>query len=166
MWLNYGRNPMIYAKLVTIPDDALVWVELDKFKADRLILGERQKIANLEEWGDESYCLEAVRRNGKALKLVTKQTPEVCLEAVKKNSRALQYVKEQTEELCLAAVNRNGLSLFFVNQHSPEIDLAAVQQNAKALAYVKEITEELIFVARKQIADQCGMNLYNRGGSV
>jgi hypothetical protein len=45
---------------------------------------------------DESYtpenCLEAVRKNGLALKNVNVQTPELCLEAVRQNGLALQFV--------------------------------------------------------------------------
>ena len=52
-WLYYNQQPMCYVRLVTIPDDALIWVQENKFKADRMILSERQKIVDLEEWKDD-----------------------------------------------------------------------------------------------------------------
>ena len=43
--------------------------------------------------GEEA--LEAVKKNGDALRYVKEQTEAICLEAVKKNGYALRYVKEQ-----------------------------------------------------------------------
>lgn len=92
-WLNYSRNSMIYYRLVTIPYDALVWVERDKFKANRIILGERHQISDLEEWNDLSYCMEAVRQNVCALEYVS-EIAKFYLE-VGENGAALQYVKNE-----------------------------------------------------------------------
>ena len=150
LWLDYDIKPMIYARLVTIPHDALVWVELDKFKADRLILGQRQKICDLEEWKDSSYCLEAVKQNGQVLEYVIQQTEELCLLAVKTNALALQYVKEQTEELCLKAVQQDGSALVYVIKQTMELCLEAVKQDGIALEYVKEQTPNICLAAVKQ----------------
>ena len=94
MWLNYSRSPMFYARLVTIPDDAKVWIEKDKFKTDRLILGDRVKIGDLTVWNDSSYCLEACKFDGLVLQYIKNQTPEMCLISVRQNFSALQYVLE------------------------------------------------------------------------
>ena len=41
-WLHYNDNgPMFYCRIVTIPEDALVYIEEDKFKADKFILGSK-----------------------------------------------------------------------------------------------------------------------------
>ena len=55
--------------------------------------------------------LEAVKRNGYALKFVKNQTPEICLQAVKQDGWALRFVKEQTPEICLEAVKQDGDAL-------------------------------------------------------
>ena len=43
-WFKYGNKTMIWERKVIIPDDALVYVELHKFKSDKFILEERSKI--------------------------------------------------------------------------------------------------------------------------
>ena len=48
-----------------------------------------------ERWADESYCLEAVKRNGDSLQYVKEQTEAICLEAVKQDGDSLRYVKER-----------------------------------------------------------------------
>ena len=171
LWLNYGHEPIIYARLVKIPNDAQVWVEDDKFKADQIILEERQKTVDLEIWKDPKYCLQAVKQNGYALqfvkeqtvemclaavqygwalRFVKEQTPEICLAAVKQSGNAFQFVKEQTVDICLAAVKQNGLALQDVKEQTAEICLAAVQQNGCALQYVNEQTMKICLAAVQQ----------------
>lgn len=53
------------------------------------------KLLEFDKWLDESYCLEAVRQNGIALRYVRDQTEEICLEAVKRDGYALRYVRDK-----------------------------------------------------------------------
>jgi hypothetical protein len=43
-WLEYGNKQMKYCRTVTLPPDCRVYVEENKFKADKIILGERVEI--------------------------------------------------------------------------------------------------------------------------
>ena len=138
LWVNYSNKQMFYVRFVTIPDDALVWIERDKFKADRLILVERLEIGDLEVWKDPAYCLTAVKNNNYAFKYVKEQTEEINLAAVKKDGRVLKYVLEQTEKINLAAVKTNGYALEYVLEQTPQICLAAVKNSGCALQYVRE----------------------------
>ena len=150
MWLNYSLLPMIYCRLVTIPDNAQVWVENDKFKADQIILGERQEIGDLTIWEDSEYCLRAVKTNMYALEYVKQQTPDICLEAVKKQGSALQFIKNPTMEINLAAVGQNGWALKYVKDQTPEICIVAVQKDGMALQFVEQQTPEICLVAVRQ----------------
>jgi hypothetical protein len=147
LWLDYAPDPMFYVRFVTLPNDAQVWIEKDKFKADRLILSDRVKIADLDIWADETYCLRAVQQNGRALQYVKNQTDAINLEAVKQCPYALEYVNNQTNDICLEAVRRNGWALQYVNEQTEEICLIAVRQHGHALAYVKKQTPEICRVA-------------------
>lgn len=42
LWLSYKDNRMVHYRFVIIPDDANVYIETNKYKADQLILGERE----------------------------------------------------------------------------------------------------------------------------
>ena len=150
MWLNYSSQSMIYSRLVTIPDDAQVWVEKDKFKADKIILGERQEISDLAIWEDPEYCLRAVETNMYALEYVKQQTPDICLAAVTNQAASLQFIKNQTMEICLAAVRKNGWTLEYVKDQTPEICTIAVKQNGVALQFVKEQTHNICLAAVQQ----------------
>ena len=66
--------------------------------------GEEDSI--IEYKGKEA--LEAVKRNGDALRYVKEQTEEICLEAVRRNGDALEFVQEQTESICLEAIKPDG----------------------------------------------------------
>ena len=52
-WLDYKYEPMIYIRLVRIPNEARVWIERNGYKADQLILEEKVKIEELVIWSDE-----------------------------------------------------------------------------------------------------------------
>ena len=144
MWIDYGAWIMVYARFVSIPEDAQVYEEGNKFKANKLMLGERQKIAELEIWNDREYCLRAWDLGNV---LVYFQTAEICLAAVKRKGSVLQDVKNPTEEMCLAAVKQNGYALQYVQNQTEDICLAAVRKNCHALQYVQNQTEEICMEA-------------------
>jgi hypothetical protein len=62
-------------------------------------------------FANEEEALEAVKRDGSALKYIPRnlKTPELCLEAMKSNGLALQYVpkKLRTAKVCLEAIKQN-----------------------------------------------------------
>ena len=64
---------------------------------------------------NEEEGLEAVKRNGDALRYVKDQSEAICLEAMKRNGDALRYVKDQSEAICLEAVKRNRDALRYVD---------------------------------------------------
>lgn len=145
---------------VEIPDDAQVYHENWKSKADKLILKNKRRFyicdivtlfdpymiandySNLfnHVYQTEELCLYIVRNDGGMLSEVHVQTDKICLEAVKQDGMALEYVKNQTEEICLEAVKQNGMALRYVKDQTDEICLEAVKNAPQALVYVKHMT--------------------------
>ena len=69
--------------------------------------GKSQEEIFYEQYSDKKYCLEAIKRNGDALRYVKDQTKEICLEAVKRDGYALRYVKDQTTfKECLKVIKK------------------------------------------------------------
>jgi hypothetical protein len=145
-WINLGYNKMIYCRYVTITDDAQVYVEKDKFKADKFILSERIKVEDIDVWENEDYCRFAVKNYDYALKYIKPSTnyhqfcitsvkknwdsvkyvnnskidaadlKKIYIEAVKRNANSLQYIKTKTFELCMHAVTKQGISLHYMDE--------------------------------------------------
>jgi hypothetical protein len=96
---------------VTIPNDAKVYVEPEKYKTDRIILDDPLKI-----YEDYELCLEAVRYNGTLLKYVKEQTCgqryiSICLAAFKQNRAAVNYIeKPDLKRLLNIAYDINNIS--------------------------------------------------------
>ena len=165
LWFSYGRNVMKYIRNVTIPDDARVYIEENKFKVDKIFLGPKNIIGQdiikqvielnyvhlqyVKEQTDD-ICILAVKRDGSALKYVHKQTEDICKLAVQGNGFMLKYVKEQTNDICTIAVRQYCHALEFVKLQTPELCKLAIQGNGSALQYVKEQTEELCNMAIQQ----------------
>jgi hypothetical protein len=137
-WIHYGNTFCFHYRIVTIPDDARVYCEGDKFKADKLILSERNEI-----WSDNELCIAAVATNGAMLEYVNGQTDDICKTAVSNYGFALQYVQNQTEDICKAAVSNNGFSLQYVYKQTDDICKTAVSNDGFALQYVQNQTDDI-----------------------
>jgi hypothetical protein len=144
-WIHYGNTFCFHYRIVTIPDDARVYCEGDKFKADKLILSERNEI-----WSDNELCIAAVATNGAMLEYVNGQTDDICKTAVSNDGFALQYVQNQTDDICKAAVLNDEYALEYVRNQTDDICKAAVQKNGYAISCVKKQTDELCHIAIKE----------------
>src|SRR5579872_4198183 len=73
MWLHYNNVTMFHMRNVTIPDDALVYIEKNKFKTNKIILGEKENICN-------KIYMEAIMNDGFSLKFIpyALHTKELC----------------------------------------------------------------------------------------
>jgi len=141
-WDNFGK----YLGYVEIPNDAHIYIEDDKFKADKIILKKIEPFDNV----NNEFWYKIIKYDGLALEYVKEQSEELCLKAVMKNGHTLLFVKEQTEKICLEAVKQDGFSLKYVREQTPKICWEAVKQNGHALSYVREQTEEICLEAVKK----------------
>lgn len=140
-WLDYSDKPLPYIRVVSFPDNAMIYEEQHTFKADQLILSEKSKIKELDIWKDSKYCLRIVKQKGDFIKYITNQTNEICLEAVRSSGTALQYILNQTDEICLEAIKSDPLSLIYVLNQTEFICLEAIKLNLDAFQYVLNQTE-------------------------
>jgi len=160
-----------YGKLIAeidIPNDSFVYVEDDKFKANKFIIKDIKKFDNVgnDFWiknivanvdalrfvkkQTNDLCLEAINIDYHALRYVKRQTEKICDEAVKKNGFGLEYVKKQTDKICLEAVKHNGFALRYVKKQTNEICVEAVKKSGMSLQYVNERTNEICLKAVKR----------------
>ena len=145
-FIGYGN----YFCLVTIPDDALVYEENTRWKANKIIINKRIHIEDYVSTLSHDIIMKLIQQNGQILEYVKEQTPELCIEAVKQDGDALHYVKEQTPEICMEAVKQKGYVLKYVKEQTPEICMEAVKHKGLALQYVKKQTYDICMVAIKQ----------------
>ena len=171
-WID--RFKSVYIAKVTIPLNATVYVEKDKFKADQFVLDLDNKvlIKDFYMWDNEEFCKIsvsqadtynlvfvrnqtdeicklAVKHDYRALEYVINQTNEICKIAVNNHGFALEFVKDQTDDICKMAV-KNGYGLEFVKVQTDEICKIAVSKNGRALRWVKDQTDELCKLAVSQ----------------
>jgi hypothetical protein len=186
-WIQYGYSEMYYIRIVTIPEDAKICFEQYEievrqigfgsvrtplFKTNKLILSDRRKISDIEEWNNKNFCLNAVKQNGLALRYIKNQTLNICLFAVKNFGYAFHYIKDikdggpgKTEELLAAAITKNprifeslGKTVKFGNhelslenfKQTPALCLAVVKSSGSHLKYVENQTDEVCLEAIKQ----------------
>ena len=159
LWFDVANT---YIRKVIIPNDAKVYIETNKFKADKIFLEPRGRLEDFGKWNDQLFCIQQIEKNIDAFPFVKYQTPEICLifdkwndplfciQQAKKNIDAFPFVKYQTPEICLMAVKRDAYALQYVKKQTPEICLGAVKKNGLALQFVKEQTPEICLGAVKK----------------
>jgi hypothetical protein len=145
MWIEYNGTICVNYREVKIPDDAQVYIETNKFKADKFILSEGREI-----WNDEKLCVHALEKDPYTLSYIKNQTDELCLIAVTGKGYTLRFVINQTEELCKNAVKQQGNVLYYVKNQTEDICKMAVMQNGYALIHVKDKTDEIYRLAVQQ----------------
>ena len=84
--LCFTSRPNVFYKMldfkqiayVNIPSDAKIRVALDKYWTDNAEIVKFIDIADMDEWKDPIFCLEAVTHNAHLLKYVRKKTFKMC----------------------------------------------------------------------------------------
>ena len=133
---HYGNK----VAFIEIPDDARVYIEENKFKADKIIITD---IVDFENMPD-SLWINIAPKCGIMLKYVDPLsdllTESICAAAVNHYGLALEFVpnKFKSINVCTLAVQQNGLSLQFVPPDliNKEICILATKQYGCALKYV------------------------------
>ena len=149
-----------WIRQVEIPDDARVYVEFGKYKADKFILRSRLPIGNYQP---DKLCnmyaqyIESIKQvygtdSNKFNKECTFFLDYPTLPSIKISYDPcfLEYVKEQTDEVCLKVVKQNSWALLYVKKQTEAICIEAVKQNGLVLQYVNEQTKAICIEAVKQ----------------
>jgi len=104
-WLAYKGKFMHYCRKVVLLDDSKIYIERNKFKADKIKLEERVKIVDMDIWNNENCCLKAVNHDGTNISIIKKPTEAVQLAAVKQNVNAFEYIENPVESVILEVAN-------------------------------------------------------------
>lgn len=154
-WDKFGN----YARRVHIEDDALIYVEKNKIKCNKIILDER-KLKNelMKELflnSTPEVIKKAVKRNYNVIQFIDedKMTPEINLEVIKQACHLIKWLDkdQRTSEIILEAVRQDPDLIQFIDkeQRTPEILLELVERNAFLIKMIDkdQRTNEIILAA-------------------
>lgn len=134
-WLHYKNSVgiMKYMRLVTIPNDARVYIEKRKFKADKIILGSKQDI-------DPDIYVKAVKNLYTKSKTIT--TNDLYMQAITHYGKVLKYIPilAINRNMCMMAVKQNGHALKYtpINLMNVEVCIEAIKNSGDSLKYIPE----------------------------
>ena len=139
-----------------------IYVERDKYKTNKFVLGKRQKFVSnrLERYirFDNENIITEIKKNTNNIAYIPDKVKDIdmCISAVKKDGMALKYVpkKMKTENICKLAVQHSSFALEYVPDKLKDQDMCAmaVSKNSFALEYVPEHlkTDSLCAIAVRQ----------------
>ena len=136
---NIGNllDSFLFAREVIIPDDALVYILYDKFRANKLYLKESVPLKII----NKDVYIHLVRNDGLNLRYITpsEQTDELCKIALNQNGFALQYVSKKNESMYKIAYEQNKESLKIIDEKEEFI------KNIKFTSLQRSTSENNIF---------------------
>ncbi len=144
-WTNYrtqvGR--MVWCWDITISDDAHVYIEENKYKADKIIMTNKRKIEDMDYWKNLENCLNAFQLVKNIIAYAGKIQPHILLKALEIDIPAVMiyarmYPTTITQEIqvILDAV-KDPSKVAFIKNPSYKLYLALVQCNMYILDYIK-----------------------------
>ena len=152
IWLEYNDNVMKYCRRVVLPPDCKVYIEEDKFKADKIILGERVKIKDFEIWKDEDFCIRFLKNKGyTGIEYIRNPNEKVQLYAMEINAYAICYIKNPSEDIQLMSIQKYGADAFkYIQNPSVKIQLAAVKRDKFSIYHITDPCKEVLLEYEKQ----------------
>ena len=116
MYMYINNEKMIYYRKVIIPNDAKVIIyDKKKFKTDKFILSEKNKIEEL--WNNPNYC-SAIFANYLELKDIFSISPNML-------TNSFQYINNKTQKMCIIAINNDPFVLEYIN--NKDIDIIKIK---------------------------------------
>lgn len=127
-----------YVRLVTLPDDAKIYIENNKYKTDKFILGERRPIID-----DPVAIMSVLHSNPSRIQHIVTQTKELCEYVLSVSLANIQYIREPTEEM-IERVLKDDMSLIrYIKKQTSELANRAIEASPRYLSFIENQTEEL-----------------------
>jgi hypothetical protein len=131
----------LYIRKIEIPDDANVFIDDKEYMADKIILGERVAIIDMEQWNDKSFCDKALTIDPKLVKYCKNISSEKLKEIVSKDPYIIEHIKNPSEELINIAVERTPYLIRYIP--NPPLDL--LKKCIKTSPYIIRYCENLTY---------------------
>lgn len=147
MFGNYAFN-VYWIREVTFPDDAQIYVEKNKFKCDKFILGPRKKFC-LDDFPEEVQ-IAAVQNRCDSIQYIEKPSEKVQMAAVQKNGLSIRYINNPSENIQIAAIQNRCDSIYYIEKPSENVQMTAVQKNGYAIKYINNPSENVQMAAVQQ----------------
>jgi hypothetical protein len=104
--------------LIHIPNNARVYTEHKKWKADQILVNERMKYQDFIEQLSDTQLLDLLKYNKEMIEYIPKNkiNYELCLNEVQHNGLMLKFVPEnlKDDELCLISIKQNQDAIKFL----------------------------------------------------
>jgi hypothetical protein len=126
----------LYYREIEIPDDAQVSVGTIDFSSDKIILGERRSINDLQIWDDPTfieYTRQEIRKKNytarKIFSFVSKHFSEDELEVLVDNdSYLIEYIADASEKLQLMAIRKSPFCYKFIKNPTEKVTIEALEK--------------------------------------
>lgn len=145
--IKYSYNPY-YIRYVDILDDSKIYIDKDSFVADKVILGNKINIENLEIWNDSSICNEALNLDIKFFKYI-KNMDEMfdesfVLDNICRNPSCIEYITNPTNEMMELVIDLSPYNIRYIKNPSLEMSIKAIKYSPYLISYINNLDDEIL----------------------
>ncbi len=119
--------------VLTVDDDAIVYIENEKIRTDKITVTERRDLFDLDCWEDDDFCKMVIAKNSFLKKYIrtklTEEQEEQLLKKVKKDPTEIQKVVNPTADVCIKAFDINPETFHYMDNPQTAVKIHAVIQN-------------------------------------
>jgi hypothetical protein len=143
-WIEYNHKCMVYFRYVTVPDDAEVYNEQNKFKASKLILSKKHDLRTYIQKNKSILTLLNRKHPNKYLNFYfSKQTENEAIRLVKMDSLYFKYVIIKTPKLYVS-VFQNGHTMGVIEGLTDDVYKKIININYQNIKYIMDPTKKLL----------------------
>lgn len=129
-WIYYNQETMIHIRKVVIPNNAKIYVEDGKFKADKIVLGPKELITT--DMYKESFYYNIVY-DSSALRHIPVHAidKDMCLRSIRKSVTSLRFIPAHIldKEICIEAIKRDHRIITYIMNHNIWIEATKKDYN-------------------------------------
>jgi hypothetical protein len=154
---------------VTVPTYVRTATFENKYKADKIILSNIRRIADMTEWKKEDFVHSMISASvgnianvkdisdtmknfiinkcGFAIKHLQGLTDDMKINAIRQNPWSIQFINAPTLEMMILAVTLDGETIKCIKEPLMEVQMSAIHNNWKVIRYIKNPSHEVYHTA-------------------
>ncbi len=136
-----------YIREVEIPDDAMIFIDYNSFRSDKLILKERKDLSESDIWNDINFCKDILLCDHKYITFIKNPPHELLDWLLTKRPGALEYIDNPPNDLVIKVLNDTPYMIRHLKNPTIEHYLTAYTKSSYSIQYIDiapDMLDELI----------------------
>lgn len=129
--------------ILQIPDDANVFIHVDYFVSDKLIVIDKKPIEQMDIWDKPEIYKKIVDANPIFMKYIKNSTDNASIEMLKNKPSLIDHIDNPSDDMILASLSSAPYLFSHIKNPGIELCIKAIKSSPKCIQYIDNLTEEM-----------------------